>query len=172
MSDSDVKLLFHYTAPTTSHLGSILADGRIRTTEFSFAHEHAGPDVVWLTDSDSPEEQEWVTATSPLKRLAVLVVELDLARVHHWPDWFRARGVDDAMHSDSASGGGDPSHWWISTTPIQRWDIKALVIAPFNLEDGQQVERRAFAHEDLSRLFRSAGARRQLGLPETKIMRA
>lgn len=174
MSDSDPKLLYHYTAPITSHLGSILADGRIRTTKsnLSSAREHGGPDVVWLTDSDNPGEQEWVTTVSPWKRLAVLVVELDPSRVHHWPEWSRAQGIDEVMYSGSVSSGGDPSHWWVSTTPIQKWDIRALVIAPLSLEGGQQVERRAFADEDLSRLFRSAGARGNLGLPETKMKRA
>ncbi len=166
--ESPLTRLYHYTAPTTSHLGSILAEGRIRTTEsnISSSQEHAGPDVVWLTDSDDPAEQEWVTDVSPFKRLAVLVVELPPDRVHHWPPWSREHGIEDAVYEGLAATGGDPESWWVTTTPIQKWNITALVIAPFKT-DHAQFEYRQFTGDDLSRLFGSAGARKNLGLVKT-----
>ena len=43
--------LYHFTAATESHLGSIFREGRLRTTEsnVSFPVEGAGPCVVWLS---------------------------------------------------------------------------------------------------------------------------
>lgn len=160
--------LYHYTAPTTSHLGSILAQGLIRTTESNISptRPHAGPDVVWLTDSADRDAQAWVT-TSRLKLLAVLVVELPADRLHHWPQWSREQGIDDATYEALAASGGDPESWWVTTQPVRRWDIKHLTIAPLNT-DGGLVELREFDSAALANLFRSAGARRALALPETR----
>jgi hypothetical protein len=141
LSDAPAKTrLYHYTAPTTTHLGSILAEGQIKTTEsnLSFTKPHAGPDVVWLTDSEDPAEQEWTTDVSPAKRLAVLGVELDHERATPWPAWARENGIEDGVFEGLAATGGDPDSWWVTTTPIQKWDIVSLTIAP-QVVDGEPL---------------------------------
>jgi hypothetical protein len=165
-------ILYHYTAPTTSHLGAILAEGQIRTTEsnISFAQTHAGPDVIWLTDSDDPDRQSWV-GDVPLKSRAVLIVELPIERVHHWPAWSREHEIDQLAYDGLAATGGDPDSWWVTMRPIQKWHIKALVIAPFRMGP-ERFEHRELVGDELSRLFRSAGARKQLPLPTTRATRA
>jgi len=175
-SASETRTLYHYTAPTTSHLGSILQEGRIRLAEsnLSFEVRHAGPDVVWLTDSRDPQSQEWASgpddrATGPgflppeIKTRAVLTVELSQDRVHHWPGWSEEHGIDPAVSAALAATGGDPAAWWVATAPVSRWDVSALVIAPFRVGD-QAYPLREFAGGDLRRLFESVGARRALEL--------
>jgi len=175
------RALYHYTAPTTSHLGNILASGLITTTESNLSAErrNAGPPVVWLTDSADPSEQLWAsgpaldatgaetddpTILSPaIKAAAVLVVELPVERVHHWPEWSRAHGIDPVIEKGLAETGGDPGSWWVTEEPISRWDVTALVIAPFTVGD-LRGDYRQFAGDDLGRLFQSAGARRALNL--------
>jgi hypothetical protein len=166
---TEKKTLFHYTAPVTSHLGAILADGVIKTTEpnISFERRHAGPDVVWLTDSDDTTMQDWATDISPLKQLAVLGVELDPERVFHWPAWSRGHGIEDVTYEGLAASGGDPERWWVAPQPIQKWDIKRLVIAPMDT-GAERIGLREFAGGELQRLFHSAGARNALHLPKTK----
>lgn len=170
MSDQPTRTLYHYTAPVTSHLGCILESGVITLTEsnLSFDTPHAGPDVVWLTDSSDPAQQVWDSSDPlSLKTKAVLVVELPAERCHHWPTWSSEHGVDPATYAGLADTGGDPESWWVTDRPIRRWDIAALVIAPF-VHERARWEGRAFAGDDLRRLFDSAGARRALGLPHTK----
>lgn len=159
--------LYNYTAPTTSHLGSILAEGTIRTTEsnLSFSVPHAGPDVVWLTDSRDPAGQAWTAG--PYKSLAVFVVELPVGRVDHWPAWSRDQGIDETTYLGLAESGGDPERWWVATRPVNKWSIRSLTIAPFEYK-GTKFELREFSGDELSRLFRSSGARKQLNLPVTK----
>jgi hypothetical protein len=60
---ADPLTLYHYTAPATSHLGSILEEGRLTLSEsnLSFETQNAGPRVVWLTDSTDAAAQVWAT---------------------------------------------------------------------------------------------------------------
>jgi hypothetical protein len=162
------SLLYHYTGPTASHLGSILAEGRIRTTRSNISpeRERSRPDVVWLTDSADPKAQTWIL-NPQVNAGAALVVELPVERVHHWPAWSREQGLDEA--AASAGGSGGPNSWWVTTKPVERWQIKRLVIAPLIDRDGKRQEMREFTGDDLSRLFRSAGARNALNLPETSV---
>jgi hypothetical protein len=166
--------LHHYTAPVTSHLGSILQEGWVRTTEsnLSAVRSHAGPDVVWLTDSTDPKAQAWATGSAPpgdpvLKSAAVLVVELPAESVFHWPGWSKEQGIEPTIYEGLADTGGDPASWWVTTRPITRWDITALVIAPLVVH-GETFPKREYAGAELRRLFESAGARRALKLPETR----
>jgi len=170
MSDQATRTLYHYTAPVTSHLGSILQDGIIKPAEsnLSFDVAHAGPDVVWLTDSADPKQQAWDSSDpASVKTKAVLVVELPAGRCHHWPAWSTEQGIDPATYAALADTGGHPDSWWVTVEPIRWWDITALVVAPMNV-GGVRTEAREFAGDDLRRLFDSAGARRALDLPHTK----
>ncbi len=63
MTADEKRMLYHYTAPVSSHLGRILEMGEIEETSpnLSFMGPHAGPEpeVVWLSDSADPGAQLW-----------------------------------------------------------------------------------------------------------------
>jgi SEC-C motif len=184
------NLLYHYTAPTTGHLGGILELGQITTTESNLSSEvsNAGPPVVWLTDSGSPDDQRWAvgpelnaTGTetgdpallpSAIKTRAVLIVELAAEKVHHWPAWSKAHGIDSVIYEGLARTGGDPRSWWVAVEPISRRDVVGLVIAPY-IHSGVPEPYREFFGEDLQELFESAEARLALNLiPATRVSAA
>jgi hypothetical protein len=154
--------LYHFTAPATSHLGSILREGRIRVTEsnVSFDEEHAGPPVVWLTSNGEQHGHGWHAGGPKLG--ARLTVE---AQAEHYPAWARAHGVSTATLEALAASGGDPAEWWVVPRPIYRPAIVALRIyadEQFGLSE-LHVE-----GAELRRLFQSRGAQRALGLVESK----
>jgi hypothetical protein len=167
VEEAVAMMLYHYTAPFTSHLGAILSVGQINTTEsnLSLEREHAGPDVVWLADSTDAPGQRWAEQPwedgRPVKSLAVLAVELPAERVHHWPAWSVEHGIAPAIADGLAESGGDPGSWWVTTGAVTRWDIVGLTIAPFEGHDARE-----FDGDALRRLFQSAGARRALELPQ------
>ncbi len=184
------KLLYHYTAPTTSHLGGILETGVITTTESNLSSEvsSAGPAVVWLTDSGSSADQRWAAGPeldatgaetgdpallpSAIKTRAVLIVELAAEKVHHWPAWSRAHGIDSVIYEGLARTGGDPQSWWVAVEPIGRRDVVGLVIAPY-IFNGAPEHHREFFGDDVDELFESADARLALNLiPATRVSTA
>jgi hypothetical protein len=162
------RLLYHFTAPTTSHLGSILRDGIIRPTEsnLSLDETHAGPDAVWLTSNPDPEANAgW--ANGRLKTAARLTVEIQDAQ--HWPTWSRAHGITDEAYDGLASV-GDPEEWWISERPIRAFKIVALAFQRIEGTDEGLVaagETVAVEGPELRKLFESRGRQRALRLPET-----
>lgn len=120
---------YHYTAPVESHLGSIMAEGAIRTTEsnLSLRVDRAGPDVVWLLDRPlrrgethgliTPQQQ------TDLKTHVEFAVRLPKAEVHVWTVWAGER----RMHPSDwdvfvASGGGiaQALRWRVIERPIVR----------------------------------------------------
>ena len=159
-----MPVLYHYTAPFVSHLGSILSEGSIRTTEsnLSFERADAGPRVVWLTDAPALDGQTWMRS-SETKALARLTVDVD---AEHWPSWSRAQGIAEDQYEGLAEVGGDPERWFVRTRPIHRSDIIALHIAAF---DGKPP--REFDGQQLKALFTSAARRRALDLPKARVIR-
>ena len=152
------RLLYHFTAPTTSHLGSILRDGIIRPTESNLSiDETAGPDVVWLTSNPDPEANAgW--ATGRLKTAARLTVEIQDAQ--HWPTWSRAHVTDEVY--DVLASVGDPEEWWISERPIRAFKIVALAFQRIEGTDEGLVaagETVAVEGPELRKLFAVASAR-------------
>ncbi len=97
-------ILYHYTCPCDHHLGSILDDGLLRTTESHIGSdrpdvlpygEHVGPDVVWLTSSKRPIRGLGLTtpaASGGCDKTAVRFV-VDLDDAHHWPAWSKLEGI-------------------------------------------------------------------------------
>ena len=113
--------LFHYTSNLPSHIGSILAEGAIRTTEsnLSARREHAGPDVVWLTSDANLTAASFADSGKfgyhglvQDKAAVRITVELPARQVHRWRDWVAARGADPAWvrHLSSAGGSG---RWYV-----------------------------------------------------------
>ncbi len=101
-----------------------------------------------------------------IKTRAVLVVELPLDRLHHWPVWSREQGIHPLTYRGLAETGGDPNSWWITLSPVTRQDIIALDIAPL-VQDGVKKEGRRFTGTELQKLFDSAEARDALELKQT-----
>src|SRR6266566_4101820 len=156
-------VLYHYTAPVTSHLGSILQDGQIDTSISNVDIHQPGREelkVVWLSDSTDPDAQQWGIE----KTGAVLVVDLPEESVFHWPSWSRKQGIDPDIYDALAETGGDPESWWVTTQPIPRQNIIALIIFAMS----EKVQARVFEGEDLRRLFKSTEARQSLTLPKSK----
>jgi hypothetical protein len=158
-----MPVLYHYTAPFVSHLGSILSEGTIRTTESNLSAERAdaGSRVVWLTDTPTLDGQTWM-GQSETKALARLTVDVD---AESWPSWAREHGVEEDFYERLALD-GDPERWFVRTRPIHRSDIIALHIAAF---DGKPP--REFEGQQLKALFTSAARRRALELPKARVVR-
>jgi hypothetical protein len=91
--------LYHFTAPTDSHLGSILDCGYIDVTESNCSRDvaHAGPDVVWLTTLSDPSAEDIAVRVAQsglppdIKRLARITVEIDDAEL--WAAFAQRHGV-------------------------------------------------------------------------------
>jgi hypothetical protein len=111
--------LYHYTANTPCHLGSILETGEIRTTEsnISFHANHVGPDVVWLTDLHDPRDAVR-GGLYPLKTTARITVEV--ADAIPWRQFAMEHGMsrDDRRRLDRA-GGGQGAHWFVVPWPVR-----------------------------------------------------
>lgn len=172
MPEEAPAVLYHFTAPTTTHLGSILAEGEIRTTESNLSLERhdAGPRVVWLTTSEDLADASWQgpdPGHEP-KEGARLAVAVEDARP--WREWATEHGMDAADMDDLASSGGDPETWWIVAHPIRRYAIRELLIRPTVL-GGKAIPGGVFRGDELRNLFQSAGARRALGLPTLPVRR-
>jgi hypothetical protein len=149
--------LYHFTAAVTSHASSILARGAIETTESNASLErvHAGPPVVWLTDSPEVADIAW---SAVMKKGARFTVEVDGAV--RWLDWADARGYPVDWLVRSGGGIEAASHWFVRERPIHKWDV-----TEFRLLDDAGRTIVSYADDDLGRLFRSSGARRRLNLP-------
>lgn len=162
--------LFHWTAPTTTHLGSILAEGKIRTTEsnLSFATRNAGPPVVWLTTSRNLDYATWMGDVD-LKTGARLTVEVPDSEAMPWSDWAVANGMSFSDAKALGDDGGDPETWWVLPRPIHRQSISHLGIREVLLGD-HRVPHAQFSGAALLRLFKSDKARRNLNLPQMTVV--
>ena len=126
--------LYHFTAPAArSHLGSILREGWIRTTEsnVSLEREHAGPDVVWLTTDGAPEAHAgWaVGLPGPIdgaKTWARLTVDVNDAVP--WKD-FATQHAMKRRDREALTAFGDGDSWWVALRPIPRKEWAELQIA-------------------------------------------
>jgi hypothetical protein len=117
------RLLYHFTIPSRDgHLGSILRDGEIRTTESncSFKREHAGPDVVWLLDVPTAALADHGLGDDQglyAKRLGRVTVEVPDAM--RWSSFcIRHRVSRGTMTALAASGGWGSKAWWVLERPI------------------------------------------------------
>jgi hypothetical protein len=94
-------ILYHYTCPCDLHLGSILGDEMIRTTESNIGSgfpdmkpfgEHVGPDVVWLTTSEYASVGQGLSGSIHDKTAARIVVDVDDAEP--WERWCKHQGIN------------------------------------------------------------------------------
>lgn len=131
---SQVGTFFHYTAAHDSHLGSILREGVIRTTEsnVSLSVEHAGPRVVWLLDEPLRDgENHGLTHRSlgGVKMAVEIAVLLPVREVHAWRAWATESGSDAATRRTLAMTGGgwaQAARWRVIERPIPRSEWRHL----------------------------------------------
>lgn len=121
-------ILYHFTAPyREGHLGAILRDGMIATTEsnVSRTHPNAGPPVVWLTDNPAPPMRggDVIHGLSPLKTLGRIAVEVPDAM--RWRSFCVRHRVKPAWRARLASVGGAES-WWVALRPIPVREFTAV----------------------------------------------
>lgn len=105
--------LFHYTAGF--HLGSIVTEKTLRTSESNIDISGAGPRVVWLTDADS-DQHGWAAGGG--KGQVRITVGTGGLPIFWWPEWSRAQGIEEFWYNALAASGGDPETWWVCTEPI------------------------------------------------------
>lgn len=155
--------LYHFTAPTTSHLGGILQDRRISLTESNVLPDGSGQKVVWLTKNPDPEVQKWV-APVPWKAKCRITVELPAKEVKKYPVWAKSQGIHPSWMAALAEAGGDPNDWYLSFQSISYKNIVAIEL----MIDGADI----IKGENLHAVFFRNSARKALGLPKTKKVRA
>lgn len=131
--------LYHYTAPTDSHFGSIINQGFIKTCESnaSLSKNHAGPDVSWFLDRrikpgedhgllfdprSRAHREVGIHALGNAKQRAVIEVAVPLAEAHLWIDWVVEQdGYEKGTREIMVKTGGGMSqakHWYVVTRPV------------------------------------------------------
>jgi hypothetical protein len=120
--------LFHYTCACDDHLGSILADGVIRTTtaipgprqlqwEISPWATTIERNVVWLTSDEDITSWDHDGGDHD-KATARIVVEEQFA--HRWVDWCVDLGVDARSMANMFAAQPYLAKWYIVDGPILR----------------------------------------------------
>ena len=123
-------ILYHYTCSCDHHLGSILDDGLLRTSESHICSdrpdvlphgEHVGPDVVWLVKSKRPVDGRGLTVQAGFEgcdKTAVRFV-VDLADADHWPAWSRLQGINPRW-GRALEQYQYPDLWYVVERPIPK----------------------------------------------------
>jgi len=136
---SNAIRLYHSTAATESHLGSIFREGRIRTTEsnVSLPVEGAGPGVVWLSrDKRQPKRGNgWARGSVLDKTEARLTVELPRGEAFSWMGWARRHGVSARWITALSDTSGGSEGWYVIERPVERAEIVSLTL----YRDGQEI---------------------------------
>jgi hypothetical protein len=111
-------ILSHFTS--AYHLHAIATDGYLKVTEsnISLLREHAGPDVVWLTDNTEPTSQCWARGSVVDKTGVRFIVNVPDEDVYPWRTWAFDQGIDQFTFDALAQTGGDSDRWFVVTRPI------------------------------------------------------
>lgn len=133
-------ILYHFTH--VGHLPSILAEGRLRTTEsnISITKMHAGPDVVWLFDTPTIPEATTDGSLYAEKRRVRFTVSIPRAHVHQWSKWGPVQSMSPSWKEAFLKAGGGMSaarKWWVATSPIpaSQWLEVTVDGKPISLDD-------------------------------------
>jgi hypothetical protein len=156
-------ILYHYTAPGTSHLGGILEIGEIKPTISDGSVMPATtPPHVFLTTSESGGGVDY-----PEKALSCLFIDFPTRppQLFHYWEWAWENGGDPEV-LNAVAALHKVTEWWVHLGPITRERIKGLLIMPVN-----GVPARDFYGSALEALFDDPQARASLRLPETKKVR-
>lgn len=123
---------YHYTATRGTHVGAIIRDGYIATTESNVSlaadQPHAGPDVVWLLDGPLRDgDNHGLLYHDPtlrtLKTEIEIAVRLPVAEVRSWAKWAVEQGSDRVTRRTLMKRGGGEAqahHWCVIERAIPR----------------------------------------------------
>lgn len=120
--------LYHFTAPyRDGHLGAILRDGEITTTEsnVSRTRPHAGPDVVWLTDCADPVSHHGWAAHNRVKVFGRITVDVPERDVMRWSSFCLRHRLKPSWR-DTLEAVGGANTWWLGLRPIGRDEWTAV----------------------------------------------
>ena len=115
--------LYHYS--TEHHLPAIRRAGYLKVTEsnVSIETQHAGADVVWLTDDpDAARLGHGLNLNPGIDKTAVRF-EVDAPEAVRWLDSPEYAAMDPEWRRIFIEAGGGPQaarRWWISYTPIRQ----------------------------------------------------
>lgn len=123
-------ILYHYTCPCDHHLGSILDDGLLRTTESHIGSdrpdvlpygEHVGPDVVWLVKSKRPVDGRGLSVQAGFEGCDKTAVRfaVDLADAQRWPEWSKLQGINPRWRR-AFEQHQYPDLWYVVERPIPK----------------------------------------------------
>jgi hypothetical protein len=118
--------LYHYTSPDNWHLGSILEEKTIRTTESNIDPTGYGPRVVWLTKERDIRDPAWA-AGSPKDRVR-LEVDVPASAAFSWEGWARRHGSKPIWMNALKASGGSGRDWYVVERPIQWEEIKSAAV--------------------------------------------
>lgn len=112
--------LYHFTS--REHLPAILNSGLVLPSESNIhpSIERAGPDVVWLTDTESSGLGHGLAGSATLK--GAVRIEVDVPAIR-WLEWeWTAHMAGWWREAIVRAGGGDEAaaHWYVWPAPIRR----------------------------------------------------
>lgn len=139
-----IATYYHYTADADSHVGSVLQQGVITTTEsnISLQRTHLGPDVVWLLDRPMQawEDHGLRYLIGSAKTAVEVAVDLPSEEVHDWRTWAQQHGSDPktiALLTRTGGGRTQSRHWRVIERPILsaewrhvRWTVSGRLLTP------------------------------------------
>ena len=155
--------LYHFTAPTTSHLGGILQDRRIALTESNVKPDGSGQKVVWLTTNPDPEAQKWIVNVD-WKAKCRITIDIPRTDVKKYTAWAKEQGIHPAWMVALSEAGGDVGEWFLCFRSIGYKEITKIEL--------MHKEATPLEGDLLHSMFFSNPARKALGLPKTKKVRA
>jgi hypothetical protein len=133
-----MQTLYHFTS--VYHLGRILKDGYLKTVESNISEdvEHAGPDVVWLTDERhllgrGPDRVGWAegageAAGERVDKTAVRFM-VEVADAQRWKRFAHLHHADPTwLAALNQTANNTSSHWYVVERPITRDEWLALTV--------------------------------------------
>lgn len=125
-------ILYHFTA--REHMPEILRTGVLKLVESNISpkREHAGPDVVWLTNNPMwpiVPEGDSIGYNGLIHLKTAVRITVDVSHAKRWRKWAQAQGVDQRWLAALAHVGGSRS-WYVVTTPIKQDNWVAIDVNP------------------------------------------
>lgn len=121
-------VLYHFTSPDDRHLGSILRDGQIKTTESNVSpfKIDAVPRVVWMTTNPDPAAHAGWSGPTGMKTVVRFTIDVPKFTVMPWTEFARRHNVPDFWQRamiTAAGGGSCYRSWYVRTTaiPAKNW---------------------------------------------------
>jgi hypothetical protein len=130
----DEMILYHFTS--VERIPLIQAAGFLRVTESNIGSgrpdwppygEHAGPDVVWLTNEPEPDKVGLGVGTVDGSDETLVRITVDIADgdVMWWPDFRTLHGIHPRWRR-ALEKGRNPDSWWVVSRNIVASEFVAV----------------------------------------------